>query len=123
MRNKILNILNELIEKYQDYAIQGILVIAEKFLMNHQQAHTVTVIKEILESMDAKTLIEGASMELTLRWEDLLKLTELSGCDAKEQLKVEGQEWRNSEVALSILGRFSEDIIVFQSKQSGVFDI
>lgn len=55
--------------------------------------------------------------------EELLKLTEYSGLDVKETLKVEGEGWRKSEVALSILGRFSEDIIVFQSKQLGLFDI
>lgn len=47
----------------------------------------------------------------------------ISGYDIKSSLNVQGETWRKSEVALSILGRFSEDIIVFQSKQQGVFDI
>ena len=47
IRNKILNVLNELIEKYNDQAIQGILVISEKFLMSHPQSHTIKVIKTI----------------------------------------------------------------------------
>lgn len=34
VRNKSLSILNELIEKCGDYAIQAILLIAEKFLLN-----------------------------------------------------------------------------------------
>lgn len=38
-------------------------------------------------------------------------------------LKVRGETWHKSEVALSILGRFAEDIIVFQSRQQGSFDI
>lgn len=54
---------------------------------------------------------------------DFNRLLLLSGCDVKSVLEVKGETWRKSEVALSILGRFSEDIIVFQSKQQGVFDI
>lgn len=34
VKNKALSILNELIEKCDDYAIQAILLIAEKFLIN-----------------------------------------------------------------------------------------
>jgi hypothetical protein len=38
-------------------------------------------------------------------------------------LDVSGETWRKSEVALAILGRFSEDIIVFQAKQPDSFNI
>lgn len=34
-----------------------------------------------------------------------------------------GETWHKIEVALLVLGRFSEDVIVFQSKQGGSFDI
>lgn len=38
-------------------------------------------------------------------------------------MKLSGETWRKIEAALLVLGRFSEDIIVFQSKQTGSFDI
>lgn len=41
IRGKILSVLNDLIEKYQDYAIQGLLIIGEKFLANYSQASTL----------------------------------------------------------------------------------
>ena len=52
MRGKILNILNELIERNNDYAIQTILLIAEKFLVNHPQSHTIEIAEKILNSMN-----------------------------------------------------------------------
>jgi len=48
IRNKALSILNELIEKCGDYAIQAILLISEKFLLNIQESQTTESVKEIL---------------------------------------------------------------------------
>lgn len=48
IRGKILNIINDIIEKSGDYAIQAILLIAEKFLMNHKQANTVETVSKII---------------------------------------------------------------------------
>jgi hypothetical protein len=47
------------IEKNGDYAIQAILLIAEKFLMNHSQANTVETVTKIIESMNVKEIIES----------------------------------------------------------------
>lgn len=38
-------------------------------------------------------------------------------------MKDESYAWRKVEVALVVLGRFSEDIIVYQSKNQTSFDI
>ena len=40
IKNKALSILNELIEKCGDYAIQAILLISEKFLLNIPETQT-----------------------------------------------------------------------------------
>lgn len=40
IKNKALSILNELIEKCGDYAIQAILLISEKFLLNIPESQT-----------------------------------------------------------------------------------
>jgi hypothetical protein len=55
--------------------------------------------------------------------EKLINLVKLSSCDVRSCLHVSGETWRKMEVALIVLGRFAEDIIVFQSKQQGAFDI
>lgn len=55
--------------------------------------------------------------------EKFATLVRLSSCNVREQLKVSGESWRKVEVSLLVLGRFAEDIIVFQSKQGGAFDI
>lgn len=73
--------------------------------------------------MNLKEILESGRLELSLKVEDIIKFTNLSGCDIKQVLNVRGETWRKSEVALSVLGRFSEDIIVFQSRQQGAFDI
>lgn len=107
IRGKILNIINDIIEKNGDYAIQAILLIAEKFLMNYKQAQTVETVSKIIESMNIKGVIESGKLEIGLKVEDLIKFTGMSGCDIKETLGLRGETWRKSEVALSILGRFS----------------
>jgi len=45
IRNKALSILNELIEKCGDYAIQAILLISEKFLLNIPEQQTTESVK------------------------------------------------------------------------------
>lgn len=45
IRNKALSILNELIEKCGDYAIQAILLISEKFLLNISEQQTTESVK------------------------------------------------------------------------------
>lgn len=91
--------------------------------MNYRQAQTVDTVTKIIQSMNIREIIQSGKLEVGIKVEDLIRFTGFSGCDARESLGVRGQTWRKSEVALSILGRFSEDIIVFQSKQQGAFDI
>ena len=45
IRNKTISILNELIEKCGDYAIQAILMIGEKFLLNIPQQQTTASVQ------------------------------------------------------------------------------
>lgn len=52
-----------------------------------------------------------------------MSLAKLSGVDVRNQLEVSGETWHKVETALLVLGRFSEDVIVFQSNQGGSFDI
>jgi hypothetical protein len=49
----------------------------------------------------------------------MLNLVSLSSVDNNDR----SYSWKKIEVALATLGRFSEDIIVFQSKNQTSFDI
>lgn len=55
--------------------------------------------------------------------EKLHNILKLSSIDVRQTFHISGETWKKMEVALAVLGRFAEDIIVFQSKQQGAFDI
>jgi hypothetical protein len=73
-----------------------VLLIVEKFLMNHRQTHTVETITKIIESMNIKDILESGKLEMSLKVDDLIKFTHLSGCDVKESLGLHGETWRKS---------------------------
>lgn len=52
-----------------------------------------------------------------------MNLAKLSGVDVRADLGVSGETWRKVEAGLLVLARFSQDVIVFQSKQTAAFDI
>ena len=55
VRNKCIGILNEMIEKFGDFAIQAILVVSEKFLLNlleDSTTKTLTIIASSLADMN-----------------------------------------------------------------------
>lgn len=62
IRGKILNTLNEIIERNEIYAIQALLVIAEKFLMNHNQAHTLETLSKIMESIKIHEILQEGKL-------------------------------------------------------------
>jgi len=72
--------------------------------------------------VDLKTLPELSSNTYDTP-EKLFNLLKLSSIDVRNTFHVSGETWKKMEVALVVLGRFAEDIIVFQSKQQGAFDI
>jgi hypothetical protein len=115
-------ILNEMIEKYGDLAIQAILVASEKFLLNLPQSSSITTFGLVLKAMTEDPVAEVSAGVFESEGQ-LLGLAKLSGVDVRGELGVSGETWRKVEAGLVVLGRFSEDVIVFQSKQSGAFDI
>lgn len=123
VRGRCLGILNELIEKFGDMAIQAILVASEKFLLNLPQTSTLVTFQAILNAVIDSESLPSVSGGLFESEDKLLGLAKLSGVDVRAQLEVSGESWHKVETALLVLGRFSEDVIVFQSKQAGSFDI
>ena len=98
-------------------------MISEKFLLNLPQSQTTGSINEIMESVIDINALSELSGNVYESPEKLLNLIRLSSCDIRHDLRVSGETWKKMEVALVVLGRFAEDIIVFQSKQSAAFDI
>jgi hypothetical protein len=111
---KVLAIFNELIEKFEDAALQAILMVSEKFFLNHSEKQTTALIIDIYERSGIYN-----KLQLNIDKEKFNNLIKLSS----PELGLKGESWRKIEVALAILGRFSEDIIVFQSKIQSAFDI
>lgn len=114
IRVKVLSIFNELIEKFEDAALQAILLISEKFLLDNSEKQTTTMIMDMYEKMGVYGKLQGGLDKDKLN--TLVKL-------ASPELGTKGEAWRKVEAALAVLGRFSEDIIVFQSKMQSAFDI
>jgi hypothetical protein len=59
IRNKCVGILNELIEKFGDLAIQAVLVISEKFLLNLDEEATTNTMASIANSLTDLTNIQN----------------------------------------------------------------
>lgn len=117
MRTITLKVISELIEKHGDEAIQALIVIAEKFMMNYDEQHTVSTVQEFLQkqTLDQKTLASLMDFDK----EKLMYFVRTSNFDCEHP----DHAWKKREVALLVLGSFSEDIIVFQTKHSSTFDL
>ena len=51
--------------------------------MNHSQAHTLESIDRIMEAMGVSSILDSGRLEINIKIDDLMRLTELSGCDVK----------------------------------------
>lgn len=74
LRSKSLAVVNELIEKYESVAIQAILLISEKFLLDQSEKETTKNIKEIYSKLNIKPQ-SGIDLE------KIMNLVVLSSCD------------------------------------------
>ena len=99
------------------------MVISEKFLLNIPQSSTVNTFSVILNAILDGEEVSSASGGFYESESQLIGLAKLSGVDIRSQLEISGETWHKVETGLLVLGRFSEDVIVFQSKQGGSFDI
>lgn len=82
--------------------------------MDHNEKHSTALICEIYERSGVYSKLQfGLDRE---KFNNLIKLS-------SPELGIKGESWRKIEAALAVLGRFSEDIIVFQSKMQSAFDI
>lgn len=106
VRGRAVAILNELIEKFGDLAIQAILVASEKFLLNLPQAHSCATFAVVLKAIADEPLAQTTA-GLFESDQQLLALAQLSGVDVRGELGVSGETWRKVESGLVVLARFS----------------
>jgi hypothetical protein len=89
-------------------------MVSEKFLLDHSEKQTTALICDIYERSGIYN-----KLQFNIDKDKFNNLIKLSS----PELGLKGESWRKIETALAILGRFSEDIIVFQSKIQSAFDI
>ncbi|KAL4481460.1 hypothetical protein ABPG74_007549 [Tetrahymena malaccensis] len=111
------NLIFQLIEKFQDQTTQALMIVAEKFMTNQDQAQTVQVIQEFYDKGLASEIKMGQSFDFTK--ERLMEFIKTSNFDCN----LPDHAWKKREVGLLLLGSFSDDIIDFQYKHTSSFDI
>jgi hypothetical protein len=89
-------------------------MVSEKFLLDHSEKQTTALICDIYERSGIYN-----KLQFNIDKDKFNNLIKLSS----PELGLKGESWRKIETALAILGRFSEDTIVFQSKIQSAFDI
>ncbi|KAL4462226.1 hypothetical protein ABPG72_018824, partial [Tetrahymena utriculariae] len=111
------NLIFQLIEKFQDQTTQALMIVAEKFMTNQDQADTVQVIQELYDKGLGSEIKMGQNFDFTK--ERLMEFIKTSNFDCT----LPDHAWKKREVGLLLLGSFSTDIIDFQNKHTSSFDI
>jgi hypothetical protein len=83
IRNKCIGILNELIEKFGDLAIQAILVTSEKFLLNLDEEATSKTLSIIANSLTDLANIQGLTSGVFENETKFNSFIKLSSCNIK----------------------------------------
>ena len=112
-----LKLVSDLIEKYGEEAVQILIVLAEKFMMDYDESQSNKMIDNFFENLnfsDFKT-----SLNTDFDKEKLMFFFKTSNFETSHI----DQTWKKKEVSLLLLGSFSEDIIVFQTKYNSSFNL
>lgn len=83
------------------------MIVSENFMMNKDVAYTVNTITELLKKVSNNDL--KVANQLDINKEKLLRFVQTSHWDSAN----ENHWWKKKEVALLLLGSFSNDIIFF----------
>ncbi|EGR32294.1 hypothetical protein IMG5_089160 [Ichthyophthirius multifiliis] len=114
IRNLALQLIFQLIDKFGDITIQALMIVAEKFMMNFDEAHSTQIIKSQFEKMGTKEIKLN-----DFNNEKLMEFVKTSNFDCG----LDEHAWKKKEIGLLLLGNFSDDIIDFQYKHSSSFNI
>lgn len=107
--------MSDLIEKYGEETTQIIIVIAEKFMMNYDENKS----NKMIDSFFDKLNFSDFKATLDLDKEKLMYFFKTSNFETLHT----DQAWKKKEASLLLLGSFSEDIIVFQTKYNSTFNL
>ena len=103
MRNMVESLILQLIERFGDSTTQAIMIVAEKFMMNYNEAHTSNIIQSFYEKTGELKM--GADFTK----DKLMEFVKGSSFDCTLAENI----WKKREVGLFLLGSFSDDIIDF----------
>lgn len=112
-----LKLLSDLIEKYGLEAIQILILIAEKFMLDYDESQSNKIIDNFFENINFSDFKSSLSSDF-----DKDKLMYFFKTSNFETSHID-QTWKKKEVSLLLLGTFSEDIIVFQTKYNSTFNL
>lgn len=117
LRNASLKVISSLIEKYQDEAIQSIMIVAEKLLSNAKEEATHGFIDKLLNKLSLSET-KAASM-IDFDAEKLSSFIKTSYFDVDSV----DAPWKKREIGLLLLGEFSKDIIAFHTSKNSNFNL
>ncbi len=112
-----LKLISDLIEKYGEEAIQILIVIAEKFMMDYDENQSNKIINSFFENINFSDF--KSSLNTDFDKDKLMFFFKTSNFETSHI----DQTWKKKEVSLLLLGSFSEDIIVFQTKYNSTFNL
>ena len=112
-----LKLISDLIEKYGEEAIQILILIAEKFMLDYDEHQSNKVIDTFFENINFADFKSSIAADF-----DKDKLMYFFKTSNFETSHID-QTWKKKEVSLLLLGSFSEDIIVFQTKYNSTFNL
>lgn len=112
-----LKLLSDLIGKYGEDTTQILIVVAEKFMMNYDETQSNKVIDSFFDKLNFSDFKAGLTLDF-----DKDRLMYFFKTSNFETTHID-QAWKKKEASLLILGSFSEDIIVFQTKYNSAFNL
>jgi hypothetical protein len=98
LRRLSVKLISDLVEKCGDQAIQAILIVTEKFLMNHNASHTIAMMTELFKKFNLDDFKSSYMMEINK--EKLLSFVVTSNFDSDHKSHI----WRKREIGLHMLG-------------------
>ena len=121
VRTLALKLINDIIEKYGDQFIQQILMVAERLILNRDDKEFLELSSEVLGKLNFAEL-KGAQQK-EFDFDAVSNFMRASMFSVTNLYYKSNFIEKRKEAGYLLLGNFSEDIIVFQSKHLSTFDI
>eukprot|EP01017_Pseudomicrothorax_dubius_P030707 TRINITY_DN3852_c0_g2_i2.p1 TRINITY_DN3852_c0_g2~~TRINITY_DN3852_c0_g2_i2.p1 ORF type:complete len:1056 (-),score=282.50 TRINITY_DN3852_c0_g2_i2:43-3210(-) len=119
IRTAGLKVVSELIDKYPDETLPALMPIIDKFLQGLDEETTLTHARALTEELAANASKRRSASGFSLDQEFLTEVSRTSTFNLESEVHL----LKKREAGLTILGSFSEDIIVFQARSNENFDL